>query len=182
DMGAIDRNFDYGAAQEAFLNGEIAVLINGTWVPDTYSEQAESGDAAISNYGVSAFPNIFGQPASWIDSHMWIIPTNPNRDPDVEQATLEFMKFLNDNNFHWARTGHMSVRQSVIASEAFQALPKRSGYAGIAQSGRAIPRMKNYTGFQDSLQQELRSTWQNDKDIAQTLQDAEARASQVMNK
>lgn len=65
---------DYPGAEQAFLNGEAGIIINGTWVVDSYNAQATSGSAALKNYKVANVPGIFGEPKVWADSHMWVIP------------------------------------------------------------------------------------------------------------
>ena len=105
DEGHITDNVDYGASQEIFLNGENGGHINGTWVVNFYDNQVADPEGALKNYYVHNFPTIYDQPAAWAGSHAWIIPQGGDPDPATLEATLTFLKYLNDNNIEWARTG-----------------------------------------------------------------------------
>ena len=104
-----DPDQGYTDSQAAFLNGDLAVLHNGTWVVDQYSREAPF------EYMATSLPTIYGQPGAWGDSHMWVLPAASNEDPATRAASLEFVKFLYDNIDAWARgTGHLANRTSIL--------------------------------------------------------------------
>ncbi len=174
DAGYADPNLNYADSQQAFLDGEAAVLINGTWVVDFYDAQAKDPNVALTNYYVSDFPTLFDTPATWADSHMWAIPSNLKRDdPEKYQAALKLLAWINDNNLDWARTGHMSVRRSVLASEAYNNLPHRSEYANTTNIVRDVLPTVKYGAIQDVLNRELQAIWLTGKSIDDALTDAE---------
>jgi multiple sugar transport system substrate-binding protein len=70
DEGYANPQLNYADSQQAFLNGEAAVLVNGTWVVDFYAAEAANPDVALSNYYVADFPTLFDEGATWADSHM----------------------------------------------------------------------------------------------------------------
>ena len=74
DAGLADPAHDYEAAQQAFLDGEVAVLINGTWAVDLYDSEVSRGEIALTDYDVADFPTLFDRPATWADSHLWAVP------------------------------------------------------------------------------------------------------------
>lgn len=151
---------DYPGAEQAFLNGEAGILLNGTWVVDSYNAQAASGQAALKSYAVANVPALFGGEAKvWADSHMWVMPKDESRTAEETEAALAFMKFLHDNNFEWARTGHLSVRQSVIASPEFAALPHRNDFAATADNATALPPVQNQRGVFNAMITELNAMW-----------------------
>ncbi len=175
DEGLADSTLDYPGAEQALLNGETGILLNGTWVVDSYTAQAASGSVALKHYAVANVPQLYASPAVWADSHMWTIPADATRTPEEEAAALEFIKFLNDNNFQWARTGHLSVRNSVIASPEFAALPHRSEYAETTAHARALPRIQNQRAIYDAMATELNAMWQvgvSPADAVAAMQDA----------
>jgi multiple sugar transport system substrate-binding protein len=133
-QGLADPGLDYAGAEQAFLAGEAGILINGTWVVDNYNAQAASGAVALANYRVADVPALMGEAAVWADSHMWVVPMDESRSAEEQEAAVAFLKFLNDNNFQWSRTGHLSVRQSVIDSPEFAALPHREEFAARPRS------------------------------------------------
>lgn len=101
--GHASSKHDYPGAQQAFINGEAAVLVNGTWGVDTYEAQAKDPKIALKKYVVRDMPNLYGQDAVWSDSHMWVVPKQPKPDPAKQKAALAFLKFLNDHNYHELR-------------------------------------------------------------------------------
>ena len=68
EKGYADANANYDASQAAFLNGEAAILHNGTWAVDQYNREAEFEYMALD------FPTLYDEPATWANSHMWTVP------------------------------------------------------------------------------------------------------------
>jgi multiple sugar transport system substrate-binding protein len=169
DEGLANTALDYPGAEQAFLNGEAGILINGTWVVDSYNAQAASGETALKTYRVANVPGIFGAPKVWADSHMWVMPKDDSRTAEETEAALAFMKFLNDNNFEWSRTGHLSVRQSVIASPEFAALPHRADFAATADNATALPAVQNQRGVFNAMITDMNAMWLTGTEPADAL-------------
>ncbi len=159
--GHANKGYTYVDASQAFVNGESAVHINGTWVVDAYSDAAKSPDSALSNYQVTSMPNLFSKEgATWGDSHSWVIPASlKTENPDRYKAALSFMAFLNENNIAWAKTGHMAVRKSVLASSAYQLLPQRANYVTTADIVRDLPRTPVHGALRDVIRREIQSIY-----------------------
>lgn len=182
EEGHMTASHDYPGAEQAFLNGEAAVLINGTWVVDAYTSQAENADTALADYAVQTFPKLYDTEAVWSDSHMWVMPRGGARG-EAQKAALKFLKFINDHNVTWARTGHLPVRQSALESEAYTSLPHREDYAKTAAIARSIPQGTQFQfGIQDILTEELQATYLTGKDPAQALSDAQDRVNQLLSR
>ncbi len=165
---------NYADSQQAFLNGEAAVLVNGTWVVDFYTAEAAKDETGLDDYYVADFPTLFGEGATWADSHIWAIPSPLKSNDDAKfQAALEVLAFINDHNIDWARTGHMAVRNSVLESDEYQSLPHRAEYAGTVEIARDTPPSESYGAIQDILNRELQAIWLTDKPIEDALADAE---------
>jgi multiple sugar transport system substrate-binding protein len=180
--GYASGKHDYAGAQQAFINGEAAVLVNGTWGVDSYEAQSKDAKNALKKYVVRDMPNLYGQEAVWSDSHMWVVPKQSKPDPAKQKAALSFLKFLNDNNYHWARTGQLPARASVLKSAELQALPHRSEYTKTATIAKAVPAVENQRAVQDLLVNELNSTWLVGKKPDQALSDAQRRATQILRR
>ncbi|HYE01046.1 MAG TPA: ABC transporter substrate-binding protein [Alphaproteobacteria bacterium] len=180
--GYASNKHDYAGAQQAFIAGDAAVLINGTWGVDTYVAQMKEPGAGLKTYVVRDMPTLFGKDAAWSDSHMWVLPKQPNPDPAKQKASVAFLKFLNDNNFQWARTGHLPVRTSVIESAEMKALPHRAEYTRTASIAKAVPAVENQRAIQDLLVNELNSTWLVGKPQEQALADSQRRAEQILRR
>lgn len=173
EAGYANPNQNYADSQQSFLNGEAAVLVNGTWVVDFYTEQAADEEVQLSNYQVADFPTLFDKGATWADSHMWVISRPTQADDEQYQAALKVLAFINDHNIDWARTGHMAVRQSVIESQAYQDLPHRDEYVGTADIASSVPATVNYGAIQDTLNRELQAIWLTGKSIDDALESAQ---------
>ncbi len=175
DEGHMVDNVDYAAAQEVFLNCENGSHINGTWVVNFYDEQVADPDGCLENYWVSSFPTVYDQPAAWSGSHTWIIPQGQNPDPVKLEATLKYLKFLNDENITWAKTGHTSINQSVISGDEYNNLPHRNEYAEFVSTAIIFPRGNWATAFETIMDEELSAVFIGDKTPEQALADAQAR-------
>lgn len=180
--GHVNSAHDYAAAEQAFLAGDAAILINGTWVVDAYSNQAESGEAGLKNYRVANVPNLFGQDAVWSDSHLWVMPADESRSDEEREAALAFLAFLNEHNYDWARTGHLAVRTSVLESDEFNALPQRSNYAGTSQIARGLPAIPGQRGIQDVMVSELSSVWLAGRSVDEVLPSMQRRVEQALRR
>ena len=166
----------YTDSQQGFLNGDIAVLHNGTWVVDQYDR--ETGF----DYIATDLPTIYGTPAAWGDSHMWVLPIQSDEDPAKTAAAVEFLKYLYDHVGDWAiGTGHIAPRVSVIESEEYNSAPQRTNYAGTADIAGLVPAVQGWAGAWDALAEELNATWVTGKDQTQALADAEARMNEELN-
>jgi ABC-type glycerol-3-phosphate transport system substrate-binding protein len=62
EAGYADPRLNYGDSQQSFLDGEAAILVNGTWVVDFYDAQAANPDVPLSAYYVADFPTLFDVP------------------------------------------------------------------------------------------------------------------------
>jgi multiple sugar transport system substrate-binding protein len=182
DEGLTNKAHDYAAAEQAFLNGEAGILVNGTWAVDKYNAQVASGADGLQNYRIADMPPIFGKPAVWADSHMWVIPTDANRPPEEREAAIAFLKFLNDNNYEWSRTGHLSVRQSVLDSPEFKALPHRTEYAGTAEIATTLPQVQNQRAIQDAMLSEITAIWLAGVEPADALASTQARVQSTLRR
>ncbi|WP_168193140.1 extracellular solute-binding protein [Rhodophyticola sp. CCM32] len=170
EQGFANPTNDYPAAQADFFNGQAGILINGTWVVDQFTAEAANPESALSDYYVATQPTLFDVGATWGGSHAWAIPASLQaNDPETYQAAIGFLDFLNDNNLAWAKTGHLSVRESVLASEAYNTLPHRSEYAGSAEIARSLPRSTVAWSIRDVVKSILQSTYLADVPIDEAL-------------
>jgi len=172
---ASDPAQGYTDSQQAFLDGNVAVLHNGTWVVDQYTREGDFTYAALQ------VPVLYDQPGFWGDSHMWVMPADSNEDPAIRDAGLEFLAFLYDNIGEWAKgTGHLANRTSVLTSGELDDAPQRENYADAADTAVFVPAVVGWAGAWDALADELQATWIGDKDPSSALADAEARMNEEL--
>ena len=170
--GHADPTLNYSDSQQSFLEGEAAILVNGTWVVDFYDAQAADPNVPLSNYYVADFPTLFDVGATWASNHMWVIPSPVARDAAQLEAGLALLAHIDDNNLAWSRTGHLAVRTSVLESDAYASLPHRDEYAGTADIARDVVPVVRYDAIQDVLNRELQAIWLTGKPIERALSDA----------
>jgi len=180
DAGLANPQLNYADSQQAFLNGEAGILVNGTWVVDFYTAEAAKEEVGLDNYYVADFPTLFETGATWADSHMWAIPAS--LEGEERAAGLKVLAFINDHNIDWARTGHMAVRTSVVESDAYQALPHRDEYTGTAAIARDTPPSERYGAIQDVLNRELQAIWLTGKTVEAALGDAEIEVQDLLDR
>ncbi len=182
DAGYANPQLNYADSQQAFLNGEAAILVNGTWVVDFYTAEAAKAETGLDDYYVASFPTLFDTGATWADSHMWAIPASVKSDQDAYMAALKVLAFINDHNIDWARTGHMAVRTSVLESGEYADLPHRSEYAATASIARDTPPSERYGAIQDVLNREFQAIWLTGKSVDDALADAEADVQDLLDR
>lgn len=180
DAELANPQLNYADSQQAFLNGEAGILVNGTWVVDFYTAEAAKEEVGLDNYYVADFPTLFETGATWADSHMWAIPAS--LEGEERAAALKVLAFINDHNIDWARTGHMAVRTSVVESDAYQSLPHRDEYTGTAAIARDTPPSERYGAIQDVLNRELQAIWLTGKTVEAALGDAEIEVQDLLDR
>ncbi|NLV92407.1 MAG: extracellular solute-binding protein [Firmicutes bacterium] len=111
---------------ESFQNGRAATIITGVWATGIW-EITEGLE-----FGVIPFPQVFGQPGQWADSHTLVLPYQRRADQAKMEAAITFADFVASNGDLWARAGHVPSKVTVLDKPEFQALPYRSDYAASA--------------------------------------------------
>jgi len=183
DNDLANPQLNYADSQQAFLNGEAGILVNGTWVVDFYSSEAANPDVPLNNYYVADFPVLFDETATWAGSHVWAIPASLKaNDPETYAAALQVLAFIQDHNLDWARTGHMSVLQSVLESDAYRSLPHRDEYAATAEMASDLPPTVHFAAMQDILNRELQAIWLSGKSIDAALDDAQFDIQELLDR
>jgi multiple sugar transport system substrate-binding protein len=150
-----DPNQTYDAAQAAFLAGDTAMLLNGTWVVDQYDKETKF------DYRAMDFPTLYEKPAIWADSHTWAVPRQKSQDPVKTRAALEFVSFLYEHSGDWAiHTGHLAARQSVLNSPAYKQAPQRANYVATGTTNaHLVPHIANWKAINDAVVAQIDSVW-----------------------
>ncbi|MDH3664704.1 MAG: extracellular solute-binding protein [Alphaproteobacteria bacterium] len=175
DAGLANPAHDYESAQQAFLDGEVAILINGTWAVDLYDREVSRGEIALTDYDVADFPTLFASPATWTDSHLWAVPASLKAErPEAYEAAMQLLSWINEHNLDWARTGHLAVRSSVLESDAYATLAHRVDYRQSAKLGRDLPVTSGYDEIHDVMIRCLEAIWLDGSPLDDALAGAEA--------
>lgn len=180
--GDTTKGQDYAASVASFAAGDAGVFICGTWLVDTYDQESKKSGAPLSNgYAVVPFPQLYpGSPRVWADGHSWVVLKADLTDAQRKSA-YEFLKFLWDNDFQWARTGHLPIRRSVADSAEFKALPHRADLAPLTTNGAARPAaVKRQFAIQEIENDEVTAGVTGDKEIDAALADAQSRINELL--
>lgn len=138
--GLSTRHMDYSAALQAFMSGGGGVMLNGTWLLGQLNDRAaQPGNPLSHSYEAVPEPQLYARPATWADSHVWVMLRNPRQTAAEREAAHAFLRFLNDESLAWARTGQLPARQSAVDSPAFKSLPMRAALGPVAQIGTGLP-------------------------------------------
>jgi multiple sugar transport system substrate-binding protein len=159
ERGVANPGQDYAGAEQAFLSGEAAVLVNGTWVVDSYYAQTTRPQTGLRRYAPRTLPGLFHTAAVWTDSHVWVLPRHEKLDARRQQAAVRFLAYLFAHSEAWANTGHLPARRSVLESADFAGLAGREGYLSTALVARAPPKVERHRAVQDALAQQINAVW-----------------------
>lgn len=176
DGGFADPAQTYDAAEAAFLSGQTAMLLNGTWVVDQYDEEATF------DYRVADFPTLYDEPAMWGDTHIWSLPRQQDGDPARYRAALEYADYLYEHSQDWAvNTGHLAARTSALESAEYQQAPHRDEYVrtgtGIA---RQVPKIDDWPAVQDALTAGVDSIWFQGTSVDEALAETERQVDSAL--
>jgi multiple sugar transport system substrate-binding protein len=172
----LTKGLDGGGAIGAFLNGNGAIYLTGTWrIDDFLAAEAKPGSPLSEGYTTRVFPNVFKTQSVWTDNHSWVLPKG-GTNAETRKAALIFLKFLWDHNFDWARGGgHLPARQSLMAEYA--KLPLRQYVVDIPTFGRALPHeVRRQFGFQNMIGEEIANIINTGKTAEQAADAAQERS------
>ena len=182
DEGLTTRNQDYTAATGAFLNGQGGVYLVGTWMIGTYDQASKQPGSPLSGgYEVVPYPQLYpGRDATYADGHSWVVPT-AKRTPAKMQAITRLLRFLQDNDYEWSRTGHLPVATAVIESARWRALPHRAQIAKLVNTATPLPPgVQRQFLVQQILCEEMESAITGQKPINAALADAQRRVNELL--
>jgi multiple sugar transport system substrate-binding protein len=182
DEGLTTKDQDYAAATNGFMNGDGGVYLVGTWVIGDFDAESRKPDRPLANgYTVYPFPQLFaGRDATYADGHAWVMPKK-ERTPKQREAAYRLMRFLADNDFEWARTGHLPAFRQVIESERFKSLPHRENIAKLTTTGTPLdPQVQRQFALIDIIGEELASAIAGQKSVDAALADAESRVNELL--
>ncbi len=167
--GIADPKQTYDSSQQAFLGGDVGMLVNGTWVVNEYSRSAPF------DYVATDFPTLYDEPGVWANSHTWVVPLQEDADPVAYRAAMEYAAFMFENDEAWSLgSGHLSVRPSILDSESYQAAPQRANYVATADTAALVPQVVGWQGAEDALQQAIETVWLGGNSVDQALSEAQA--------
>jgi multiple sugar transport system substrate-binding protein len=181
--GLVMTGLDYGASNQAFVNGETGVVVVGTWKIDDFVAQSEKEGTPLSHgYAVYPFPKLLDKKSVFADGHTWVMLKGGTKDEASKKAALTFLKFLWDNDVQWARTGHLPANKTALASAEFKAMPMRSNIVEISSIGRGMPHtIPRQRAIEIAVDQEIGNMMVSKKSLQATQEAAESRVNKLLD-
>jgi multiple sugar transport system substrate-binding protein len=128
-QGLINTDTDYGPAVALFTSGKAAFMINGNWEVPTMVDLAKSAKLGF-DFGVMAFPKLFGTGAAFADSHELAIPNNTKSpiSPAKLKGVLTFIAYVEKHADVWAGGGHLPAYLPVLNGPELAAMSPNNQY------------------------------------------------------
>ena len=138
--GLAPSNTEYPASIALFTSGAAAMHINSVWEVPTFTDLAAKGELGF-EWGAVALPTFFDHPATWADSHSFVIPNNVGKDmtPEKRKAVMEVIAWMNKHSLAWAGAGHIPAYGPVRDSAEFKALQPNATYSVLADTAAFDP-------------------------------------------
>lgn len=108
---------NYDEAVNLFQNGRAAASINGVWTAGIFSE--------VDTIKAAKVPQLFDVPASWGDSHSFVLPYNESATAEEREAAMTFAKYITEQGLYWAQAGHVPSKLDIRELDEFNDLPFR---------------------------------------------------------
>ncbi|CQR56362.1 ABC transporter substrate-binding protein [Paenibacillus riograndensis] len=160
-----------------FQSGTAAIMMTGVWATGTW--EATKG----LEFGAMPIPKLFGQEATWGDSHTIILPLTKSEDPAKRKAALIFADYIAENGQIWAKAGHIPSKPSVLEKQEYKDMPYRSDYAAVAGTVKFNkPSTKNWQIRDNVSFKILNEVWANKMKPAEAMDKMEAGVQKELDK
>jgi len=136
--GLIPKNTGYPAMVALFTAGRADFMINGNWEVPTLVDLKKQGKLPF-DYGIVAFPKLFGNNQTWADSHQLAIPNNSKNPatPEKVAAALKFAAYVVKQTT-WAGGGHIPAYLPVQESDTYKQMSPNNQYSEQAAQNVAF--------------------------------------------
>ncbi|WP_049579244.1 extracellular solute-binding protein [Streptomyces sp. SBT349] len=136
-----------------FMGGRGGMLMAGEWEMPTLRESGVP-------LGAVPYPTVFGTPASYADSHSYVLPRQERPDEERRREAHRYVAEIIKRSMTWATAGHIPAYQPVIAEPAYAELQPQSSYASAAETAVLDP--ENWfagagSTFQNSMSQPIQA-------------------------
>lgn len=108
-----------------FARGGSGMLFSGVWELPTMKNAGIPVDAAT-------IPTLYGTPASYADSHSFVLPRQLTLNEDKRRDVYKFVTDVLKGSLSWAEAGHIPAFQPVVKSQGYRELTPQIHYANAA--------------------------------------------------
>ncbi|MDU0348744.1 extracellular solute-binding protein [Actinomyces sp. MRS3W] len=155
DGTVAEPDMDYGGAIASFSTGRTGITFMGNWEYQSFLSAGVPLDAM-------PMPNVFGTPATFGDSHVFVLPHQTSVDEERRDAAYEVVAGMLTNSLDWAAGGHTPANVAVTESPEYQELVPQSHYAEAIDQAVFEPAAW-FTGsgsdFQARVAEVMQSCW-----------------------
>lgn len=131
--GLMPGSVDPTGVTSLFSTGKVGFLFDGEWQIPTY-------EATKLKFSVAPVPHLYGpKPASYADSHSFVIPRNSAMDAERRSHALAFIRSILGNSQTWAKGGHIPAWLPVRDSAQFKAMKPQADYVAAADAAQYDP-------------------------------------------
>jgi multiple sugar transport system substrate-binding protein len=151
--------------QSMFQDGKAAIMFGGTWANGAF----EATDGL--NFKPGNFPSLFGgSEAAWADSHVLIIPTNPDRSEEDTQAAVDFINWVaSQGGLTWASSGQIPSNATVTDNPAYLELPNRESYMRAKEVAVLPAKSASFYALKDTMIRNLDTIWSDQSDSTSAI-------------
>ncbi|MFE7378897.1 extracellular solute-binding protein [Streptomyces zhihengii] len=126
------NNLDYNGAMAAFMDGRGGMVMLGEWELPTLR-------ASGIDLGAAPFPQVFGRPAVYTDSHSFVLPHQDDPDPARRREAHRYVARIVKESLTWAGAGHIPAYRPVLDRPEYRALAPQSSYAAAGEAAVLDP-------------------------------------------
>lgn len=159
------KTLDYPGAISYFTGGATGMILSGEWETPAFKE-------AVPHLAASPMPTMFGKPASYADSHSFVLPARFTQDDARLARTYEMVAGLVKDAIVWAQGGHIPAFLPTTKDQAYLDLKPQSEYAAAAPNVFLDPPVW-FSGagseFQNQMSTRLQQAFQGQSTPAQTV-------------
>lgn len=174
------------ASYDGFNTGNHAVIMDGTWAYSRYKKSAGNIDFdwGVFTVGVGKHKE---RNVTEGDSHTIVVPWNPNRTSEEEQAARKAARWLSTHPYWPLNTGHIpstlrtynskKLRSSKLWDKTMNLFAKQAKNKNV----RYEPATEDNAEYRRVMQQALMAIRTQNKSTEQALTDAEKRLNRVFS-
>lgn len=142
---------DYGGALSSFAAGRTGMILSGEWELGGFRDAVPALDGA-------PMPTMFGTPATYADSHAYVLPTVRHTTQDHRRMVYAFLAGMLQQGDQWGTAGHIPAYLPSQESETYRELLPQNHYAAAAETVVLDPPVwfaGAGTDFQNRMSQQL---------------------------
>jgi len=126
---------EYAASIALFTGGAAPLHINGVWEVPTMADLAQKGELGF-EWGAIQLPTLFDHPATWADSHSFVIPNRVGNEVSAEKraTVLKIIAWMNKNSTFWATAGHIPAYKPARDTDEFRNMQPNAVYSKLAET------------------------------------------------